>query len=49
VTPNIGIYKAMSAWVAVPPRIYREVLAFLAIHRMLEVRIVKPQVIHEAS
>jgi hypothetical protein len=39
----------MSALVAVPPRIYREVLAFLTIHRMLEVRIVKPQATHEAN
>ena len=39
----------MSVWVAVPPRIYGEVLAFLTIYRMLEVRIAKPQAIHEAS
>jgi hypothetical protein len=39
----------MSALVAVPPQIYREVLAFLTTHRRLEVRIANAQAIHEAS
>jgi hypothetical protein len=49
VSSNIGIYYAMSALVAVPPQIYREVLALLTSHRRLQVRIANLQAVHEAS
>ena len=39
----------MSALIAVPPQIYREVLALLTSHRRLQVRIANLQAIHGAS